>query len=525
MLRTLKLSFALKNTCRVNNILYSLKQIPLIKKILPDALYQCEGLKILANIISLIWEILTVFLGKLLYLVLMVFGAGFLYSDKPEELYILHILLFMSIVGSFVNTHLFNPSKDKYYAMILMRMNAREYTLTNYTYNIVKTLVGFLITLPIFGLLAGFPLWLCLILPFCIVGMKLFAASVPLYGYGINGKSYNESRFNMLVWIGIFIFLALAYGLPLARITLPMNLSILLFICCLPLGVAGAVKIYSFKDYLEVNKELLIGLTGQMDKSASTKLIKQQNEKRISTDSSIVSSRKGFEYLNELFIKRHKKILWSSALKIFIVCLFLITGALLAIYFAPEIRPKLNRMVMLSLPYFTFIMYAINRGTNFTQALFMNCDHSLLTYSFYKRRTFVLRLFVIRLREIVKINALPALTIAVGLALILFCSGGTDNWSNYLILILSLLCMSIFFSVHYLTIYYLLQPYNAGTELKSGMYSIIMMLTYLCCFILMQLRITIQIFGLMMIAFSLVYCAVACVLVYKFAPKTFKIRV
>ena len=89
MLRTLKLSFALKNTCRVNNILYSLKQIPLIKKILPDALYQCEGLKILANIISLIWEILTVFLGKLLYLVLMVFGAGFLYSDKPEELYIL----------------------------------------------------------------------------------------------------------------------------------------------------------------------------------------------------------------------------------------------------------------------------------------------------------------------------------------------------------------------------------------------------------------------------------------------------
>ena len=131
MLRTLKLSFALKNTCRVNNILYSLKQIPLIKKILPDALYQCEGLKILANIISLIWEILSVFLGKLLYLVLMVFGAGFLYSDKPEELYILHILLFFTIVDSFVNAHLFNPAKDNYCAMILMRMNAREYTLTN----------------------------------------------------------------------------------------------------------------------------------------------------------------------------------------------------------------------------------------------------------------------------------------------------------------------------------------------------------------------------------------------------------
>ena len=204
--------------------------------------------------------------------------------------------------------------------------------------------------------------------------------------------------------------------------------------------MAGAVKIYSFKDYLEVNKELLAGLTGQMDKSASTKLIKQQNEKRISADRSIVSSRKGFEYLNELFIKRHKKILWSSAMKIFIVCLFLITGALLAIYFAPEIRPKLNRMVMLSLPYFTFIMYAINRGTNFTQALFMNCDHSLLTYPFYKEPRSVLRLFSIRLREIIKVNLLPAFIIGIGLPLLLYLSGGTDNPLNYLILFVSIIC-------------------------------------------------------------------------------------
>ena len=124
--------------------------------------------------------------------------------------------------------------------------------------------------------------------------MKTFAASVPLYGYDSNGTSYNAFRLNMLVLIGIFIFLALAYGLPLARITLPMNLSILLFICCLPLGVAGAVKIYSFKDYLAVNKELLVGLTGQMDKSASTKLIKQKKEKRITDARPTCSIRKGF---------------------------------------------------------------------------------------------------------------------------------------------------------------------------------------------------------------------------------------
>lgn len=176
------------------------------------------------------------------------------------------------------------------------------------------------------------------------------------------------------------------------------------------------------------------------------------------------------------------------------------------------------------LPYFVFIMYAINRGTNFTQALFMNCDHSLLTYSFYKQPSFILRLFQIRLREIMKINAVPALVIGIGLALILFATGGTDNPLNYVVLVVSILCMSLFFSIHYLTIYYLLQPYNAGTELKSGTYRIVLSVTYVICFALMRLRMPIMIFGIMTIVFCVLYSIVASILVYCLAPKTFRLR-
>ena len=38
----------------------------------------------------------------------------------------------------------------------------------------------------------------------------------------------------------------------------------------------------------------------------------------------------------------------------------------------------------------------------------MNCDHSMLTYSCYKEPASILKLFRIRLREIMKINLLPA---------------------------------------------------------------------------------------------------------------------
>ena len=64
MNRTLRQSFSLKNTYRVNAILYSLKQIPLLKRILPGTLYRVKGLKIFASVLAAIWEIISIFLGK-----------------------------------------------------------------------------------------------------------------------------------------------------------------------------------------------------------------------------------------------------------------------------------------------------------------------------------------------------------------------------------------------------------------------------------------------------------------------------
>ena len=108
-------------------------------------------------------------------------------------------------------------------------------------------------------------------------------------------------------------------------------------------------------------------------------------KRAISADTTITSSRKGFEYLNELFIRRHQRILWKASEKIAVVCLFLVMAAWLAIQLYPKAGEVVNELTLQFLPYFVFIMYAINRGTGFTQALFINCDNSLLTYAFYKK--------------------------------------------------------------------------------------------------------------------------------------------
>lgn len=522
MNKTLKISFALKNTYRVNSILYSLKQIPLIKKLLPDALYQARGLKVFANVLSILWEIASLFLGKFLYLFFMVQGIGMLYESVPKDRLFLHIFLFLTIIGGFANTALFNPTKDKYYAMILMRMNARDYTVINYTYAMLKVIVGFLPLLILSALSKGLPVWLGLLLPFSVAGCKISISALSLYAYERRGSVYNENLLGKYQWIFILLLLGAAYGLPVFAITLPVRLSAAAMLIFLPAGALGLKKVYSFQDYRAVNQALLAGITNQMD--SLTQITKNENQKRISSDTSITSSRKGFEYLNELFIKRHKKILWNATKKISFISIGLICATVIFLSVKPEAKADAGKFLSNSLPYFAFIMYGINRGTGFTQALFINCDHSLLTYSFFRQPKSILRLFWIRLREITKINAVPALIIGSGLALILYVSGGTDNPLNYAVFIVSILCMSIFFSLHYLTIYYLLQPYNAKTEIKSGMYQVISSVTYLCCFYLMRVQMSTLTFGIMAIVFCVAYSMAASVLVYKLAPKTFKIR-
>ena len=310
MLKTLKISFSLKNTYRVNGILYSLKQIPLIKRILPATLYRVRGLKIFANVLSLLWEIVSVFLGKFLYFITMVVGFGLLYETVPADQVYLHILLFLTIIGAWMNTNIFNPTKDKYYAMILMRMDARKYTLVNYIYAILKVIVGFLPFSLCFGLDKGIPLWLCLLIPFSVAGVKMAVAAFELWDYKKRGLVYNENKLRKHLWILVGLLLAAAYGLPAAGIVVPGIVSAVLIVAFIPAGAVGLWEILRFSGYREINQQLLAQLTNQMDTVAQAS--QRQSQKIISTDTSITSKRKGFEYLNELFIKRHRKILWSS---------------------------------------------------------------------------------------------------------------------------------------------------------------------------------------------------------------------
>ena len=523
MLNTFIISFRLKNTYKANSIIYSIKGLPILNKILPDRLYKSGGLKVFANIVSVSWEIIGTFLGKFLYVLLMLFLMATLYDTNQADTF-LHIFTLLTVIGPISNTYMFNPTKDKYYAIALMNMDARKYAISNYAYSMLKVIVGFLPFTVLFGLGVDVPLWLCILMPFFVVSMKMFAIFYDIWRYKSTGVVTNENSLDKFRWIAIALLLALAYGLPLIHVVISRTLFIILLAACLPLGIYGLIQILAFQDYKKLYKKLLTPDNVYMVKNASsTDVIRKNMEKSIEYDGSATSNKEGFAYFHDLFVKRHRKLLTKSAQKQSFFLLVTIAAVLAVPRFVPEAKEILNQITLTFLPYFVFIMYMLNRGTTITQAMFMNCDHSMLTYRVYRTPKVLLGVFKERLKTMISINLVPAGIIGIGLALVLFTTGGTDPL-NYLVLFVSINAMSIFFSVHYLVLYYLLQPYTISTELKSGTYKVAQVLTYLVCYFMINLRLpTIQ-FGIATTLFCVAYTAISLVLVYRYAPKTFKIR-
>ena len=264
---------------------------------------------------------------------------------------------------------------------------------------------------------------------------------------------------------------------------------------------------------------------GPVQIKASMKEVQNKNSwDMISQDQKITSQKTGYAYFNDLFIKRHKRILWRSSKRMTLICLGIVVFTGILEVFLAEAREVVQGFVLNYLPYFVFILYSFNSSKSVVQAMFRNCDHSMLTYSFYRRPDVILSLFRLRLRSLIVINLMPALVLAIGLPILLAISQADESIWVYPIVFICIVSTSIFFSIHYLTSYYLLQPYNEFTETKSATYGIVMSLTYIVCFAFIYIHMSTYVFGTIMSLFCILYILIAYKLVYAKAPKTFRLR-
>ena len=531
MIQTLAIYFSLEISYKINSIFYHLRRLPVIKRFFAGKSYDMPVFKTIIKAFAVLKEVFSALISKGFYLLAVLVIVGLSYANNlveqsaPIAPMLFHVLTLWTLVGAILNNHLFEKNDNSYYAIILLRMDAKKYALANYLYTLVKHIVGLLLFGIIFGLLLKLSLLQVILFPFYVVGVKVFVQSLELIFY--DKMRENEKSVTAVQMSLVILITALSFLFPVSSLCIPEQVSICIMAAGIVLGVIFSRKIFTYDNYALSYKRELCEYRDSLDKiDVSTEVVSSRaalNDK----DVNIRSNKSGFAYMNDLFVKRHRKLLWRTELLMTVAAvLIFVVGVWVVCYGCnEEDLADLNHTILYVVPrILVFVMYALNRGMQYTQALYINCDHSLLTYSFYKERKSILRLFTIRLIDILKVNLPVATVIGIGLDILLYLTGGTDSVINYGVLIVAPVCLSIFFSVHYLVMYYLLQPFDAETKLTNPVYSAVKNITYIVSFVTLQMEFESLYFGMGTIIFCVLYCIIACVLVYIFAPKTFRIR-
>lgn len=517
-IQTFKMNIAIFS----NTIIYRLRSLPFIKNIIPNSLYGNEGISAVLTIFMCFLKGFIILLKKAIYLLLIIVSI-YVFKEAINFDEFLIALIIFSVVGSISNNKLLEATKEKYYAVILMRIDANQFAKMDFMKEMIINYISFTITLCLIGFIFDFNIMICLILPIFIIANKIIMSYLITCIYDHSVFKVLESNLFYIILLSIAIFITAAF--IALSITIPNHIFIILTFILAILAVYCYRQFMHAKCFKDIYKTRLTLNKIIFDMNASTAAAtKNSLNKKISYDKDFHSNKYGYEYFNELFTQRHRKILTNSAFRFAGIYLLITASIILLMLFQPQFKDTINALAMIRIPYFLIVMYFTNRGAIITQAMFVNCDSSMLHYRFYRQPEVILGLFRQRLKTVITVNLIPSLVIAVGLCLCLYISGGTKQPLNYLLIFLCINAMSAFFSVHYLVLYYVLQPYNINMQAKGTLYGIISMITYLVCFQLMNVRLATFPFTIAVIVFSIIYILISLIIANKYAYKTFKIK-
>lgn len=529
----------IKITKIFNGMVYGIRKIPLIGKRLGDKYYFYD-LKEIVNtfvpIFSIIWQFIKSILTFGFAIIISRTMLKFLFeiSDKSPLFFrgnfdlSLGAVLLTCIPFVFYITNMITSS--------MLTDNGNVFSDLSKNFNFFPNDLAH-----IFLYLQPFLIFIGRTLGFVIFGkifaninpIYTFAFSLGLYFYNINmtcfwtkiyekrEKSFFEDR--PFLQIILILIIDLLISLLVLIIKLDFKILSLGFLLINFILFPFTVKYFkNFKGYDKIiEKTINVYKIAVKDaKDIQDGVVKIEN-KDINKKEKIKGQ--GFVYLNKIFFKRHKKHLLKPTLIKSGIFLILGIGGFL---FASSLTIKAKEIYKILIFIIPIISYILFKQDIILMAFYKNCDSSLLYYNFYREDKNLLKMFWLRLNSIFKLMLIPMgamFTIYIGFAIKFLIK--TDL--NLLLPIFYILLNAIFFTVLPLFQYYIIQPFDKEGKQKSVVLVLMnMFLYYIFIFGLPALATKIGEIKFMLIIsiFMVAFVGLASFLIYKFAPKTFKIK-
>ena len=519
MINSLRMSFKIDMTYAINSFIYSLKRFPIFKDLFPgESLYKSKKAKSIIRVLGLILSSARMILYKIIYFWI-IYVLATLLTPKDITSGILHIYFIFTIIGMFFNNKVLATSTKKYFSIVLFNMDAKEYMKATLWQEILINLITHSIGL-----------WILIQSPLIFL-FTIFGFLGRIIGERLNVWHYTKYKisltYNYPFYWTVILLSVLATLLPRIGIIITSPIIIIIDIIFLPIALLSYIGLMKIDNYKLIFKRLntkVRALNSNQSREYSRQAMIDIKEKDKKIDEKKLKGKKGYDLFNTIFFERHKEILLRSAKWFASISLLVIVGVGVLVAINPILQKNLNNFLLNNIAWFVIIMYFINRGAIITQAMFYNCDHSMLTFNFYRNPKVILNVFKTRVLTVSKVNLIPASVIAIGLPILLYITGGTPNSIDYISIPIFIITLSIFFSIHYLVIYYLFQPYDKNMKMKSIAYSIISALTYLIAYSLTDFKMSTTLFSIIAIIATVAYSIIALIIVYKKAPQTFKIK-
>lgn len=526
---------------QVNVLLYYVRKLPLVGEKIPYRLYGETDIKKAIGAIPVVFSVIGAFVGTFLYFLLMIKlpanwiqgfweKEGIFVDQKAVMVYL--FLIFSFLPGSFLVSNLTEGAKKDYVLLHVMRIPAAQHYRSKMVLKGVKDTICFLVPLLWFGFGAESALFV----------VSLFFTRYIGHAGILQHYRHSEKKGKKVFWKSLGktflmfgIILALGYGVAaavprlffdryvMAEVVVFLSFTLVGMFCFSKVWKYGgytifAKKMVSLKDFLEQDdavKEARAADVQIQDKDISKEELRSRK----------YEEKEGYDYLNAIFFERHKRIV-SRAVKsrIIIILAVGLIGAVALLFVGEQMKQKTFEAMTQMIPVMVFVMYLESTGGRICKAMFFNCDISLLKYGYYREADAILKNFKIRLRKLLMLDAVPA-AIICGMLLLwtLLCGEILAVWKVIPLMAGSLL-LSAFFCLFHLFMYYITQPYTEEKTVKSPIFSVVNALVYFGCYLCLQIQTGSWLFTLGVLAVTIIFIPLSYFCVFRFAPKTFKIR-
>ena len=526
-----------------NGFFNFLKKIPLIGKVFKNSNKWIHKIDFLILPLSIVFGFLKSIFNKVIYYLVMYFIVlswtfKFFEVSMPKSTeMILFYIAGLTLIGTFRDYNFFYENNTTSYIFIKqMKIDAKKYYLSSYFYQIILNIISFsLIYYIILKISAGF-FGQVNVSYLNVISFTMVAYSLRfMVAYIFLKKNLTKEKFKIYDYVVYPLMFILLVGLiVLICMGKIINIQVLFNPLMLVLAlVIFGLLIFRFMAtdnirYISNNFLVIKDLKSIEEAEIDTMGLKTEDG-QIKVDGKDFSSYKGIEYINKIFFHRHKSILKKKVRIGNIIKILIFTGVSIGSIY---IRLKADLSIAEDvehieeiksyLPYIIFAAsYFMYSGEFFVKYCFYNMDKDLMKHAYYRTSENVLKSVKIRVVELVKYYLLPY-SFMLGMILIVCTSLSFGFVYTTSLLLISFIGL-LFFSLHYLYIYYLLQPFTENVKVKNPLYSGLTYVIYMIMYLAASTNSKDLIF-ISILIFSIIYIILGGYLVYKFAPKRFKIH-